>query len=63
MTIRFFIGLLISALGYATHNNKGKVKGIQVNDPSAIILGTNDSGALKLHIDRQDLVALTLVHY
>ena len=62
-TLRFFSRLLLSALGYVTFKHKGKVKGIQVNYPSAFLLGPNDSRYLKFHINRQDTIAMPLVHY
>ena len=62
-TLRFISKLLLTALGYNTREHKGKVKVRQVNDTSALISGTNDSGALKLHIKRRDNTAMTLVHY
>ena len=48
-TLRFVSKLFLAYLGYATHKNKGNVKGRQVNDPSDILLGTNKSGALNSH--------------
>ena len=61
--LRFLDGLLLAALGYATREVKGKVKGRQVNDPSALLSGPNDSGALNSHIDRNDPIAMPKVHY
>ena len=58
-TLRFLSGLFITALGYATRNHKGKVKGIQINGSSAIILVPNDSGALSLHIDSEYNIAIS----
>ena len=43
-TLHFISGLLLSILGYATHKHKGKVEGIQVNDPSNLLSVPNDSG-------------------
>ena len=59
----FVSGLFLAALGYATRKQKGDIKGIQVNDPSALFLGTNESGVLNSLIDRQDPIAIPPVHY
>ena len=53
-SLRFLKGLFIAALGYATREMKGKIKGRQVNDPSALLSGPDDTGALNSHIDRND---------
>ena len=44
-TLRFNARLFLSALGYATCNHKGEVKGVKINDISALILVPNDSRA------------------
>ena len=59
-TLRFVRGLFLAALGYATRKHNGKVKGRQVNDPSALLLVPNDSGAINSRIYRQDPVAIPL---
>ena len=61
-TLRFVSGLFLAALGYSKYE-KGRFKGRQANDPSALLSGPNDSEALNSHIDRQDHVAMPLVHY
>ena len=61
--LRFLDGLLLAALGYAEREVKGKIKGRQVNDPSALLSGPTDSGALNSHISRTDPVAMPKVHY
>lgn len=61
--LRFTPGLFLAALGYAIREAKGKVKGRQVNDPSALITGEDDTGALNSHIDRKDPIAMPPVHY
>ena len=61
--LRFLDGLFLAALGYALREHKGKIKGRQVNDPSALLSGPEDSGALNSHIDRSDPVAMPPVHY
>ena len=62
-TLRFIPSLFLVALGYTTREAKGKVKGRQVNDPSALITGPDDTGALNSHISRKDLVAMPPVYY
>ena len=61
--LRFLNGIFLAALGFAIREHKGKVKGRQVNDPSALLTGPSDSGALNSHIDRKDPVAMPPVHY
>ena len=61
-TLRFFRGIFFDTLGYNTCNHTEKVKGIQVNDPSGLLLGPNDSMDLNLHIDIEDPVAMPPVH-
>lgn len=61
--LRFLDGLFLAALGYATREVKGKIKGRQVNDPSALVNGPDDTGALNSHISRSDPVAMPKVHY
>ena len=62
-TLRFVSGLFLAALGYSTRTHKGKVKGRQVNDPSAILSGPNDSRVLKSRIYRRYHIAMPPVHY
>ena len=62
-TLRFFSGLFLAALGYATGKHKGKVKGRQVNDPSDLLSGTNDSRDLNSHIYIKYPVAIPPMHY
>ena len=62
-TLCFFSGLFRATLGYAMLENKGKVKGRQVNDPSALLLGTNDYVSLNSHIDKRDPVAMPPMQY
>ena len=47
---RFLNGVFISAIGWATRTKNGKVKGRQVNDPSALVNGPTDTGALNSYI-------------
>ena len=61
--LRFLNGIFLAALGFAVREHKGKIKGRQVNDPSALLTGPADSGALNSHIDRRDPVAMPPVHY
>ena len=62
-TIRFVGGLFLAALGYATREVKGRIKGRPVNDPTALISGESDSGALNLHIPRDDPNKMPPVYY
>ena len=48
---RFLNGVFISAIGWATRMKNGKTKGRQVNDPSALVTGPHDTGALNSYID------------
>ena len=61
--LRFVSGLFLAALGCNTRTHKGKVKVRQVNDPSDLLSGSNDSGYLSSHIDIQDPVAMPPVNY
>ena len=61
--LRMLNGLFLAAIGYATREVKGRIKGRPVNDPSALILGPTDSGALNSHIDRKDSLSMPPVHY
>ena len=62
-TLRFLIRFFIASLGYVTRKHKGKFKGREVNDPSALLLGNNESRSLNSHIDIWDTVAMPPVHY
>ena len=62
-TLFFLDGLFLAALGYATREVKGRIKGRQVNNPTALINGPNDSGALNSHISKKDRVAMPHVSY
>ena len=62
-TLRFFGGLFIDVLGYATPKHKGKVKVRQVNDPSTLLLVPNDSRSLNSHIDRLYPAAMPPLQY
>ena len=62
-TLRFVRGIFLAALGYATRKHKGKFIERYVNDPSDLLLGPIDSGALNSHIYRQDPVTIPSVHY
>ena len=59
----FLPGLFLAALGYAIRELKGKIKGRQVNDPSAHVTGPSDTGALNDHIHKSDPIAMPKVHY
>ena len=61
--MRFVNGLFLAAIGYATREVKGTIKGRPVNDPSALILGPDDSGALNSHIPKKDPLCVPPVHY
>ena len=61
--LRFIDGVFLAALGFATREHKGKVKGRQCNDPSAKITGPADTGALNDHIDRRDPIQMPKVYY
>ena len=43
---RFINGIFLAAIGWATRVKEGKIKGRQVNDPSARVTGRNDTGAV-----------------
>ena len=62
-TLHFLNGLFLAAIGYATREVKGKIKGRPVNDPSALITGPLDSGALNSHISCKDPLSMPPVHY
>ena len=49
--LRFIDGLFLAALGYATREHKGKIKGRHVNDPSAHLF-PDDSGAINDQIKK-----------
>ena len=61
--LRFLSGLFLAALGYARREHKNKIKGRQVNDPSALISGPTHTGALNSHINRKDPIAMPKVYY
>ena len=62
-SLYFLPGLFLAALGYATREMKGKVKGPPVNNPSALLTGPLDTGALNSHIHRDNPTKMPPVYY